>query len=293
VANSPSPSSAAIPPRRRPADGHRDLGQPLGQVDYPRVLELEVLPLVGPVATAPQQPDDLQRLAQHLVALPHRRETAADDVLVEPLPRTDPIVVDLDELVVDRISVLSVFPTVALRIGGWPSIPLLLAGSREPMATALRTSAVIRFVTTHPTVALAVAAIGEPPAPRRAVLELTGQPTDARRARGWLSGIGAAWGLGPTGDVLEDALLVASELVENMVQHVPGSGRLWVELRAASPGIAVSDGDPRPPVLVPAGAATMWGGRGMAVVDAIARVWGHSPRPDGGKVAWAVLPSIR
>src|SRR5215218_10016073 len=41
------------------------------------------------VASRPQQPDDLKRLAEHLVADLNRRPAAADDVFVEPLARPD------------------------------------------------------------------------------------------------------------------------------------------------------------------------------------------------------------
>jgi anti-sigma regulatory factor (Ser/Thr protein kinase) len=198
------------------------------------------------------------------------------------------VVVDLDELEFTRTSVLSVFPTVALRLADWPGIPLLLAGDRST-ATAVLASAVPRFVAVFRTVADAVAAVDAPPPHRRASLELTGAPSDPRRARVWLTDLGTAWGLEVGGELLDDAVLVASELVENAVRHAPGAGRLRVELRASRLSIAVVDGSPHPPVLVPAQAATLRGGRGVAVVDALARAWGHGPHPGGGKVVWAVL----
>ncbi len=139
------------------------------------------------------------------------------------------------------------------------------------------------------TVAEAISALDAPPFYRRASIELTGQPADPHRARRWLADLGATWGFDSHIELVEDAVLVASELVENAVRHAPGAGRLRVELRAARLSIAVIDGSPNPPILVPASVATIHGGRGIAVVDAIARAWGHSPHPDGGKVVWAVL----
>lgn len=199
------------------------------------------------------------------------------------------VVVDLDALHVVRTSALSVFPTVALRLADWPGIPLLLAGDRST-AVAVRVSAVPRFVSTFRTVVDALAAVDAPPPHRRAVFELTGDPTDPRRARAWLTEVGIRWGLDADPDQLEDAVLVASELVENTVRYAPGGGRLRVQLRASRLSVAVYDGNPRPPVLIAGHAATSHGGRGIAVVDTVARVWGHSPHPDGGKVVWAVLP---
>src|SRR5215213_5863932 len=71
--------------RCRAAASHRDEGWRLRQVEDPRVLQREVLALVGVVATRPKQLDDLQGLAEHRVASPNRRPAAADDVLVELL----------------------------------------------------------------------------------------------------------------------------------------------------------------------------------------------------------------
>jgi anti-anti-sigma regulatory factor len=200
------------------------------------------------------------------------------------LPRA--VVVDLDAVRADRTSALAVFPAVWMRLGQWPGIPLLLAATSEPLASMLRTSAVPRFVATHATVTEAVATVGAGPARRYAAVALTGEPGDSAPARAWLTELGRRWGLGP----IADAVLVLSELVENMTRHTIGPGHLRVELRGTSLSVAVSDGDPTPPRLVAPGAATLQGGRGIAVVDAIARIWGHNPCTTGGKVVWAVVP---
>jgi hypothetical protein len=88
TANKPSPSSAAIladvgpvPPPRSP--GARRAGRHAG------VLELEVPAIVGAVPALPQQPDDLQRLAEPLVPGLPGGEAEAGNVLVEPLPPAD------------------------------------------------------------------------------------------------------------------------------------------------------------------------------------------------------------
>jgi anti-sigma regulatory factor (Ser/Thr protein kinase) len=215
---------------------------------------------------------------------PHLRDTLLK--MATDLPVA--IVVDLDDLDYSCTSALSVFPTVSLRLAEWPSIPLLLAGSGRT-AAATQASAISRFVATFRTVAAAIAAVDVAPPSRRAVLELTARLTDPHRARHWLAELAAEWELDFDVELVEDAILVASELVENAVRHAPGPGRLRVELRASRLSIAVTDGNPGPPVLVPASAATIRGGRGIAVVDAVASAWGHVPHPDGGKVVWAVL----
>jgi two-component sensor histidine kinase len=88
----------------------------------------------------------------------------------------------------------------------------------------------------------------------------------------------------------ETATLVATELVDNAIQHARSSCKLRLELHPAGLSIAVSDHDPRPPVLhsrdVAAGRAQF----GIVLIEMLSRAWGCSPRWDGGKVVWAVLP---
>ncbi|MGN6242461.1 MAG: ATP-binding protein [Motilibacteraceae bacterium] len=88
--------------------------------------------------------------------------------------------------------------------------------------------------------------------------------------------------------LVDDAALVAAELLANAMQH----GRPPVDLRVSGgPGrvrVEVSDADPRPPVQ-PSPSTTNMTGRGMALVQALAARWGATPQPDGGKVVWAEL----
>lgn len=209
-----------------------------------------------------------------------------DALLRSAAAMPDAVVADLDGLRPERPRLLSVLAEVRRQLARWPGIPLLLACSREPLFGCLRSKAGARSVPTHPSVAAAVAAVGERPARRRTSLDLPGDPGSSRRARRWLGEVCAGWGLPD----LPDAVLVTSELVENMVTHAGTGGVLRVELRDALLSIAVSDADPRPPSLVTAD-TTAAGGRGIAVVDALSRAWGHHPRAGGGKVVWAVVPA--
>lgn len=132
------------------------------------------------------------------------------------------IVLDLDKLAYSRTSALSLFPTVTQRLAEWPGVPLLLVG-RRGTAAAMQESTVAHFVVPFRTVAAAIISLGAPPPRRRAVLELTGQSTDPHRARHWLAELGTEWGLETDVELVDDAVLVASELVENAVRHAPGS----------------------------------------------------------------------
>jgi anti-sigma regulatory factor (Ser/Thr protein kinase) len=88
-------------------------------------------------------------------------------------------------------------------------------------------------------------------------------------------------------EVSDAAELALTELVANVVRHVPGRRcRLCFLLRPGAVRVEVSDDCPRLPV--PA-AADAWGegGRGLLIVAAVADRWGVTPRPDGrGKTVW-------
>lgn len=89
-------------------------------------------------------------------------------------------------------------------------------------------------------------------------------------------------------DLRYDASLVVSELVGNAVRH--GGQRVRLEL-ALSPDVllvAVADGSSVLPH-VPDADEAREGGRGMAIVTAVASAWGVEERAPGKRV-WAHLP---
>ncbi|WP_308369292.1 MULTISPECIES: ATP-binding protein [unclassified Streptomyces] len=126
---------------------------------------------------------------------------------------------------------------------------------------------------------------------------LSATPRGARLARR-LAGVQlAAWGI-PYGCALaEDAELVVGELAANAVLHglVPGRDfELGLRYDGRRVLVEVSDarGEKTPPEgLAPAGRWSAEGGRGLQLVEAVAREWGVRPRPPGhpGKTVWACL----
>jgi hypothetical protein len=150
----------------------------------------------------------------------------------------------------------------------------------------LDTSAVPRFVACHPTTALALSSLGEPQPRKRAEITLAAGAASSSVARGWVAEQLRAWEVSDP----ECAVLVAAELVENALRHTRSECRLRVELHPAGLSVAVTDDDPRPPVLHSRDLAAKKGHFGLSLVEMMSRAWGHNPYWNGGKVVWAVLP---
>lgn len=103
------------------------------------------------------------------------------------------------------------------------------------------------------------------------------------------------WGQEP---VMWTVQLLLSELATNAVLHAGGSGfTVGVEvLPEGAVRLTVADDSPRSPRLRDYGTGATTG-RGVALVDELARGWGVEPRSaadDGGKVVWCeVVPEPR
>ena len=92
----------------------------------------------------------------------------------------------------------------------------------------------------------------------------------------------------PDATVMDRAVLLANELVTNAMVHAHTEMRLRLELRGDRLHIAVRDRSPGLLQLV----TPDWqaeGGRGLWLIEQLARAWGVNRHPDGGKVVWCTL----
>lgn len=120
---------------------------------------------------------------------------------------------------------------------------------------------------------------------RVCVLELSGDVRAVRSARAFVRAV-AGDDVGD--DLLDDAVVVASELVTNAVMHAGTGSSLEVRVEPGTVEVRVSDGDPRKPVRRTLVGGLPAQGRGLALLAALAERWGVDER-EGGKTVWAVL----
>ena len=91
-----------------------------------------------------------------------------------------------------------------------------------------------------------------------------------------------------TPELVDDTLLVITELVENVVQHTGDGGELLLRRRADAVRIEVTDTSSELPRAYGPDPRRI-GGRGLLLVGALTRDWGARPSGDG-KVVWAEVP---
>lgn len=119
--------------------------------------------------------------------------------------------------------------------------------------------------------------------PRSARVALSFQPEAARKARSIVRAVGD----GLTADLLDDAELLASELVTNAVQHGSPVIELDVAAGASSLTVRVADGGVALPAQRRRPARDEPRGRGLRLVEQMAADWGvETDRGGAGKTVW-------
>ncbi|GAB1690974.1 ATP-binding protein [Krasilnikovia sp. M28-CT-15] len=92
-------------------------------------------------------------------------------------------------------------------------------------------------------------------------------------------------------DLADDAMVITTELVQNVTQHTLNGGELFLALQPDVIRIEVADANPAVPRPLDLDAHRS-GGRGMRIVAAMAQRWGSRAAVwagHAGKVVWAEL----
>lgn len=118
-------------------------------------------------------------------------------------------------------------------------------------------------------------------------LQLQARPTSPGEARRFVGEVLRGHGV-ETDEVLEAALLLTSELVTNAVLHAAGTINVDVDLDLTAVRVEVGDTSaerPHPRDATPEATS----GRGLHLVEAMARAWGVDRQRDDGKIVWFEL----
>jgi anti-anti-sigma factor len=234
-----------------------------------------------------------------LAAMPALRRVLVKRLAEQPVA----VICDLSGLWAMDPSCAAMFTSVANHpSSSWPETTMLVCCAQPAVWTMLERLGMPQFLAVHPTVEDALAQARSRPPYLRAELSLGRSVTAPAAARQFVHATCWQWRLHAVddpkdplarlwGDELVDrAILVASELVTNAVVHTQGRLRLRLELVAGRLHLAVADQSPRLLRLAADPAdSDAEGGRGMLVVDQLASSWGVQHPPEGGKVIWCVL----
>jgi anti-sigma regulatory factor (Ser/Thr protein kinase) len=117
----------------------------------------------------------------------------------------------------------------------------------------------------------------------RASTEFAPAPESAAAARAFVEQTLRDWGCRA---LIDDALVVVTELVSNVVRHAGTDIRVDVELHRHTVRIGVTDRAAGRVVLRTADPRADLGGRGLRLVDQLSERWGVDQRADR-KLVWA------
>ncbi|GAA3785574.1 hypothetical protein GCM10022403_020430 [Streptomyces coacervatus] len=130
---------------------------------------------------------------------------------------------------------------------------------------------------------------------RRDAFRLPRHPASVADARRRVREHLSAWGHKADGELTEETVLLVSELAANVVRHGPVRDQEFeiavTVLADDACFIEVSDDSPAPPVPQSLRSWEKESGRGLRLVDALARTWGVHHRGPDGKTVWALVTS--
>lgn len=210
-------------------------------------------------------------------------EAVRGALLARLCDRPGPVVADVSGLRVAEPAGWGVFAEVRREVADWPAADLLLC---DPVAGGPdHADAALAGVPVWPTLDGALAAVAA--APLAAVLTIDLAPTvgAARQARELVTTGCQRWGM-PT--LTDPACIAITEMVNNVVAHARTPMTVRLAPQDSTLHLAVRDHSPRRPAFAGVSPPTRAGGRGLLLIDTVARRWGSSAVPDG-KVVWCVL----
>jgi hypothetical protein len=205
-------------------------------------------------------------------------ETAAvrDALLIRLWQRPGPVIVDLSAVRIVGPDARAVLDEVHRVVADWPAAGLLVL---DPTGAPGTDAPVYR--------SLDAAQKALVTAPRAAVLSADLPPVvaAAREARALVTDGCGRWDVP---ELAEPACIAITEMVNNAVAHAGTAMTVRVAPAAGALHLAVRDSSGERPAYAGLAPVNSTGGRGLLLIDTVARRWGSTALPDG-KVVWCVL----
>ncbi|MER7458544.1 ATP-binding protein [Micromonospora sp. NPDC126480] len=198
-----------------------------------------------------------------------------DALLGRLVDRPGPLVADLTGLRVTDPALWEVFGEVRRAVHDWPAADLLLCDPTGAVSGA----------PAWPTLDGALAALAATPLAAVLTVDLPPVVGSARQARQLVCDGCARWGVA---ELTEPGCIAVTELVNNAVAHARTPMTVRLAPRDSTLHLAVRDHSSRLPAFTGLAPLHTAGGRGLLLIDTVARRWGATPVPDG-KVVWCVL----
>ncbi|OKI68865.1 ATP-binding protein [Micromonospora sp. CB01531] len=190
--------------------------------------------------------------------------------------RPGPVIVDLSEVRIAHPGARAAIDDVYRTVADWPAAGVLVL---DPVGRPGEAAPV------YPSLDEAQAALAGEPLAAVLATDLPPAVGAAREVRALLTDGCARWGVP---ELAEPGCIVVTELVNNVVAHAGTPMTVRVAPQVSALHLAVRDHSARLPAYAGLGPLTSTGGRGLLLIDTVARRWGSTPLPDG-KVVWCVL----
>jgi hypothetical protein len=209
------------------------------------------------------------------------------DALLSAFADAESVVCDLSGTIVEvePAELAGAVAGAALRVADWPAATLTVVSARDDVRELLSRPPRAPGLAVVADLAAAAQRRRPPGVVRWCRSRLEPMLRAPALARAFLRSTLDGW---PAAGYRDDAMVVVDELVANAVLHAGSEIELRLALQPDRLGIAVADRDPARPAVNRAGDGAE-SGRGMLLVDALARSWHVLPRRGGGKVVRAVL----
>ncbi|MCV7421279.1 sulfate transporter [Mycobacterium yunnanensis] len=208
------------------------------------------------------------------------------DAVVKAALDAPMVLVDVTALHAPSPSAWAVFTSARWLVVDWPNVPIGLVCAHTAVRRVLARNGITRYLPVYGTATAARSAMASNLGPlrQRARDVWPATPTAVAPIRDFVTHRLCTWSLSAFAPT---ACVVATVLVENVLQHTDSDLDVRVEAGDDTVTVAVTDGSPSLALIHEddelLGALTQ-----LQIVDALTRVWGNTPVP-GGKVVWGVI----